>query len=103
MSAIVAPDRLGLLQAGQKFTDRFSIAAEDLEGFAALSGDRSAVHGAADFARRLGLDGRVVYEGLIIARLSRLIGRTCPVLPTACGAGCAWTSTILFMSARQRC
>lgn len=80
MNAIVAPDRLGLLQAGQKFTDRFSIAAEDMEGFAALSGDRSAVHGAADFARRLGLDGRAVYEGLIIARLSRLIGMNVPGL-----------------------
>jgi len=44
-----------------------------MEGFAALSGDRSAVHGAADFARRKGLEGRVVYEGLIVARLSRLV------------------------------
>lgn len=69
MNAIVSPERL----AAPKITDRFAVTAEDMEGYAALSGDRSAVHGAADFARRLGLEGRVVYEGLIIARLSRLL------------------------------
>jgi 3-oxoacyl-[acyl-carrier protein] reductase len=70
MNAIVSSDRL----ATRKITDRFSVTSEDMEGFAALSGDRSPVHGAADFARRLGLEGRVVYEGLIVARLSRLVG-----------------------------
>jgi 3-hydroxybutyryl-CoA dehydratase len=80
MNAIVSPERLADIAAGNKFTDRFSVTAEDMEGFAALSGDRSAVHGAADFARRLGLEGRVVYEGLIVARLSRLIGMNVPGL-----------------------
>lgn len=80
MNAIVSLERLQRLQAGQNFTDRFAIAAEDMEGFAALSGDRSPVHGAAGFARRLGLEGRVVYEGLIVARLSRLIGMNVPGL-----------------------
>ena len=71
--------------ASRQITDRFCITAEDMEGFAALSGDRSAVHGAADFARRLGLEGRVVYEGLIVARLSRLIAMNVPGL-----AGSLW-------------
>jgi acyl dehydratase len=80
MNAIVSPERLADIAAGKKFTDRFSVTAEDMEGFAALSGDRGPVHGAADFARRLGLEGRVVYEGLIVARLSRLIRMTVPGL-----------------------
>jgi acyl dehydratase len=87
MNAIVSPERLADPAAGQKFTDRFSVTAEDMEGYAALSGDRSAVHGAADFARRLGLEGRVVYEGLIVARLSRLTGMVVPGL-----AGGLWGS-----------
>ena len=80
MNAIVSLERLAGSAAGKTFTDRFSVTAEDMEGFAALSGDRSAVHGAADFARRLGLEGRVVYEGLIVARLSRLVGVVVPGL-----------------------
>ncbi|HYC63270.1 MAG TPA: MaoC family dehydratase [Reyranellaceae bacterium] len=76
MNAIVSPERL----IAPRITDRFSVTAEDMEGFAVLSGDRSAVHGAADFARRLGLEGRVVYEGLIVARLSRLVSQTVPGL-----------------------
>ena len=74
MNAIVSPAELADFAASRKYTDRFSVAAEDMEGYAALSGDRSPVHSAADFARRLGLEGRVVYEGLIVARLQRLIG-----------------------------
>jgi acyl dehydratase len=80
MNAIVSPEQLADPSAGQKFTDRFSVTAEDMEGYAALSGDRSAVHGAADFARSIGLEGRVVYEGLIVARLSRFTGMVVPGL-----------------------
>lgn len=87
MNAIVSPERLARLKAGQKFTDRFAISAEDMEGFAALSGDRSFVHGASDFARRLGLEGRVVYEGMIVARLSRLIGMNVPGLAESLWGG----------------
>ena len=80
MNAIVSSQRLADIAAGKKFIDRFSVTSEDMEGFAALSGDRSAVHGAADFARRLGLEGRVVYEGLVVVRLSRLLGMNAPGL-----------------------
>jgi 3-hydroxybutyryl-CoA dehydratase len=78
MNAIVSPDRLADIAATTKFTERFAITAEEMEGFAALSGDRNPVHGAADFARKLGFEGRVVYEGLLIARLSRLIATAVP-------------------------
>jgi acyl dehydratase len=78
MNAITSPDLLVEQTSAPSFADRFCVTAEDMEGFAAVSGDRSPVHGAADFARGLGLEGRVVYEGLIVARLSRLVSANLP-------------------------
>ncbi len=87
MNAIVSHDILRPLQVGRSFTDRFSISSVDMAGFAALSGDRSLVHGTCDFARHLGLEGRVVYEGLLVIRLTRLIGVKLPSLADSLWGG----------------
>ena len=87
MNAIVSRHLLTPLQVGRSYTDRFSISPEDMAGFAALSGDRSLVHGTCDFARRLGLEGRVVYEGLLVIRLTRLIGINMPSLANGLWGG----------------
>ncbi len=87
MNAIVSPDLLRPLQVGRTVTDHFSISSQDMAGFAALSGDRSLLHGTCDFARMLGLEGRVVYEGLLVIRLTRLIGVNLPALADSLWGG----------------
>ncbi|MBM3644184.1 MAG: hypothetical protein FJX02_07570 [Alphaproteobacteria bacterium] len=75
MNALVEPASLAAPRAGRCFSEQFTITAEDMEGFAAITGDRRPIHAAADFARQSGFSGRVVYEGLVVARLSRSIAR----------------------------
>jgi acyl dehydratase len=56
----------------------FSISAEDMRAFAALSGDHNPLHVDGDFARGRGFAGEVVYGGLLVAKVSRLIGMELP-------------------------
>ncbi len=56
----------------------FTIDAAAMEAFARLSGDRNPLHGDDAFARAKGFDGRVVYGGLIVAQVSRLLGMDLP-------------------------
>jgi acyl dehydratase len=71
---------------GQVATDVFQIGDQDMEAFAELSGDRNPLHFDPDAAATQGFEGPVVFGGLIIARLSQLIGMQLP------GPGSVWTN-----------
>jgi 3-hydroxybutyryl-CoA dehydratase len=77
-----APPPLAL---GHAASFGFVIAAEEMEMFAALSGDRNPLHSDADYAQARGFAGPVVYGGLLAAKVSRLVGME---LPTQ---DCIWT------------
>lgn len=73
------------LAPGHAVSFSFVVAAEEMEAFAALSGDRNPLHANPDHARARGFDGPVVYGGLLAAKVSRLVGME---LPTR---DCIWT------------
>ena len=54
------------------------ITVEDVNAFAALSGDVSPLHMSDDFAKKQGFTGRVAHGALIGARISALIGNQLP-------------------------
>jgi 3-hydroxybutyryl-CoA dehydratase len=55
-----------------------------MEAFRRLSGDSNPLHHDHVLARRRGFKGVVVYGGLIVAQVSRLLGTVLP------GPGCVW-------------
>lgn len=67
----------------------FCINAPEMEAFRRLSADTNPLHEDEVFAREHGFDGVVVYGGLIVAQLSRLLGTRMP------GFGCVWRSVSL--------
>lgn len=82
------------LKEGDSAGFPFTITEKDMAAFEALSGDANPIHVDASFARRHGLAGRVVYGGLIVAMISRLIGMKAP------GTGWIWHSlSVQFRSA----
>ena len=68
------------IQPGQQHSFSFVISAEDMAGFAALSGDRNPLHVDPAFAAAKGFAGVVVYGGLLVAKISRMIGMVVPGL-----------------------
>jgi len=66
------------LFVGMSVTLDFTVTPDDMAAFAALSGDRNPLHVDADFARGKGFDGVVVYGGMIVAKISQLIGMRLP-------------------------
>lgn len=56
----------------------FTITEDDMRRFAELSGDHNPIHLDDEFARRKGFRGAVVYGGLLVAKLSQLIGMQLP-------------------------
>lgn len=56
----------------------FRVSAEDMDAFARLSGDLNPLHTDDAFARAKGFCGRVVYGGLLVAQVSRLLGMELP-------------------------
>jgi 3-hydroxybutyryl-CoA dehydratase len=69
---------------GDRHSITFSFSEENLRQYAQLSGDANPLHTDATFARALKLKGPVVFGGLLLATVSRLIGTKIP------GAGCLW-------------
>lgn len=67
----------------------FSITPQQMRQFAALSGDFNPLHTDEAFARGKGFDGIVVYGGLLIAKVSQLIGMQLP------GRNGVWASVSL--------
>lgn len=60
-----------------------------MEAFRTLSGDTNPLHDDTSYARLRGFDGKVVYGGLLLAQVSRLLGAHLP------GHGCVWRSLSL--------
>ncbi len=66
------------LLVGRRVTAELCIDDEQMRAFAVLSGDFNPLHTDDEFARRRGFEGRVVYGGLLIAKVSELIGMRLP-------------------------
>lgn len=76
------------IAVGDRIAHDFSVSADDMRGFAALSGDTSLVHVDRDFARARGFDDVIVYGGLMLAQLSYVVGMK---LPGPAGTSTRWT------------
>ena len=77
------------LNEGQSVVVELSIDDAQLRKFAELSGDFNPLHTDDAFARRKGFQGRVVYGGLLVAKISELIGMRLP------GKNSIWASLSL--------
>ena len=64
----------------------FVVTGDDMSAYASLSGDHNPLHHDAEFARARGFAGPVVYGGLLLGVVSRLLGERLP------GPGCVWHS-----------
>lgn len=71
---------------GARITFEFTVLPETMEAFAMASGDRHPLHWDAAYAQACGFEGPVVYGGLLVAQVSRLIGEELEV------AHCVWNS-----------
>jgi len=76
---------LSELVPGVRASAEFQISEAQMQCFAELSGDRNPLHLDADFARARGHAGPVVYGGLLVAQISRMIGMELP------GRDALWT------------
>ena len=75
-----------VVEVGSMTSVRFRVSAADQAAFRALSGDDNPLHVDDEFAQARGFRGAVVYGGLIVAAISRLLGNQLP------GPGCVWHS-----------
>src|SRR5690349_23254797 len=66
------------LAIGQRSEFEMTIGGEDIDRFAAVSGDLSPLHRDADFARRHGFDDRIAHGAYLMALVSRLLGMRLP-------------------------
>ena len=76
------------IAVGDRTEHIFSVSADEMRSFAALSGDTSLVHNDRDFARARGFDDVIVYGGLMLAHLSQVLGMK---LPGPTGTSTCWT------------
>lgn len=74
--------------AGTGLTVRlsFRVTEREMNAFRTVSGDSNPVHYDRDYAWQCGFTGPVVYGGLLVAQVSRLLGTRLP------GSGCIWRS-----------
>lgn len=77
------------LSEGMTATVPFSVSAEDMRLFAQVSGDYNDLHVSDAFAQSKGFDSAVVYGGLLVAKVSNLIGMRLP------GLNSVWTRIAL--------
>ncbi len=68
------------LVIGREETFSFSFDAAQLDAYARLSGDWNPIHHDAEFAGRGGFSAPVVYGGLVVTQISRLVGMRMPGL-----------------------
>lgn len=66
------------LTEGMRVVTSLSIDARQMQRFAELSGDFNPLHTDDTFARGKGFEGAVVYGGLLIAKISELVGMRLP-------------------------
>ncbi len=74
------------LSEGMEMSFPICVGDDDMQAFADLSGDRNPLHTDDSFAREKGFRGRVVYGGLLVAYVSRMIGMHLP------GKNAVWTT-----------
>ena len=79
--------RTRLPERGERASFAFSVSPADMRAFCELSGDDNPVHWDPKAAARCGLAAPAVYGGLLMARISRLLGVLLP------GHGCVWMGT----------
>lgn len=82
-----APRSIDDVKVGATAVTPIRVSEDDMEAFARLSGDRSSIHVDADYAKAAGFAGRVVYGGLLVAALSRMVGM---ILPGPIGVAAGW-------------
>jgi 3-hydroxybutyryl-CoA dehydratase len=75
-----------VVEVGAVTSVRFRVSAADQAAFRALSGDDNPLHFDDDFAQARGFRSTVVFGGLIVGAISRLLGNQLP------GPGCVWHS-----------
>ena len=63
---------------GLKDSMAFIIKAENMADFAKLSGDRNPLHIDPNYALSKGFEGPVVYGGLLVAQISKMLGMLLP-------------------------
>ena len=78
------------LVEGQEAVDEFRVTDQDMEAFATLSGDRNPLHLESRAATERGFQDPIVYGGLLVARVSKMIGMHLP------GPGSVWTALQIF-------
>lgn len=66
------------LQIGDTCQYEFSVSNEDMASFARMSDDSSDVHTSSAFATDLGYKDVIVYGGIILAKLSHVLGMKIP-------------------------
>jgi len=66
----------------------FVVSEADMAAFISLSGDRSKIHTDSDYARRRGYPNVIVYGGIILAKLSYILGS---MIPGDRGVSVRWT------------
>src|ERR1039457_1608906 len=70
----LAPVQFEQIQVGRVFHASDSFGHSEMDQFAALSGDHSAIHADAETAKRFGFPDRVQYGFLLVSLLSRIVG-----------------------------
>ena len=78
------------LVEGQEAIDEFRVTDQDMEAFATLSGDRNPLHLESRAATERGFQHPIVYGGLLVARVSKMIGMQLP------GPSSVWTALQIF-------
>ena len=80
---------LNSFREGQEVSVPLNVTEDDMRSFASLSKDLNPLHQEESFARAHGFAGRVVYGGLLVAAVSRLLGMKLP------GKGWVWHSVAM--------
>ena len=70
---------------GSEFSFEFVVSQKDMDMFWEISGDRNPLHHDSNYAHTQGFKGPVVYGGILVSKISKLIGMHLP------GANCIWT------------
>ncbi|WP_454813789.1 MaoC family dehydratase [Labrys neptuniae] len=73
---------------GQVAEHTFTISDGDMRAFQELSGDHSSIHTDAEYARSRGFRDVIVYGGIVLAKLSFLLGKH---IPGDRGVSTRWT------------
>ena len=88
------PKRHSLDSLHEGLVERFVFKATDemMQSFEKISGDINPLHTDVNFATSRGFDGVVVYGGILVAQISRMVGMHLP------GRDALWSSLNIYFS-----